>query len=88
VLKTRERQKGKNQYQKLSEKGEFFEGRRVLLNHHPVGVAIDRHVILRQIGVIQAVAVNITGQSPGAENPRTAEGQKPVPEAEREGRIL
>ena len=32
--------------------------RRIFLNHHPVRVAVNRHVVLRQVGIIQAVAFN------------------------------
>ena len=31
-------------------------GRRVLLHHHPLAVAIHRYVVFRQIGVIEAIA--------------------------------
>ena len=30
----------------------------IFLNHHPVCIAVNRHVVLRQIGVIQAIAFN------------------------------
>ena len=32
--------------------------RRIFLNHHPVRVAVNRHVVVRQVGIIQAVAFN------------------------------
>lgn len=57
VLKTRERQKGKNQYQKLSEKGEFFEvqefNARLLVNltdYLDTGLFLDHRIARQMLG--------------------------------------
>jgi len=57
VLKTRERQKGKNQYQKLGEKGEFFEvqefNTRLLVNltdYLDTGLFLDHRIARRMLG--------------------------------------
>ena len=57
VLKTRERQKGKNQYQKLGEKGEFFPveeyNARLLVNltdYLDTGLFIDHRIARKMLG--------------------------------------
>ncbi|WP_029684985.1 bifunctional 23S rRNA (guanine(2069)-N(7))-methyltransferase RlmK/23S rRNA (guanine(2445)-N(2))-methyltransferase RlmL [Tatumella saanichensis] len=57
VLKTRERQRGKSQYQKLASKGEFFEvreyGARFLVNltdYLDTGLFIDHRIARRMLG--------------------------------------
>ncbi len=57
VLKTRERQKGKNQYQKLGEKGEFFEvqesNARLLVNltdYLDTGLFLDHRIARQMLG--------------------------------------
>ncbi|WP_173633639.1 bifunctional 23S rRNA (guanine(2069)-N(7))-methyltransferase RlmK/23S rRNA (guanine(2445)-N(2))-methyltransferase RlmL [Paramixta manurensis] len=57
VLKTREKQKGKNQYQKLSEKGEFFEvseyNARLWVNltdYLDTGLFLDHRIARRMLG--------------------------------------
>jgi len=57
VLKTRERQKGKNQYQKLSEKGDFFEvqefNARLLVNltdYLDTGLFLDHRIARQMLG--------------------------------------
>lgn len=57
VLKTRERQKGKNQYQKMSEKGEFLEvseyNARLWVNltdYLDTGLFLDHRIARRMLG--------------------------------------
>lgn len=57
VLKTRERQKGKNQYQKLGEKGDFFEvqeyNARLLVNltdYLDTGLFLDHRIARQMLG--------------------------------------
>ncbi len=57
VLKTRERQKGKNQYQKLGEKGDFFEvqeyNARLLVNltdYLDTGLFLDHRIARHMLG--------------------------------------
>lgn len=59
VLKTRERQKGKSQYQKLGEKGEFFEvqefNARLLVNltdYLDTGLFLDHRIARQMLGVM------------------------------------
>ncbi|KGD73583.1 23S rRNA methyltransferase [Tatumella morbirosei] len=59
VLKTRERQKGKNQYQKLGEKGEFFPveeyNARLLVNltdYLDTGLFIDHRIARKMLGAM------------------------------------
>lgn len=57
VLKTRERQKGKNQYQKMAEKGEFMEVREYnarlwvnLTDYLDTGLFLDHRIARRMLG--------------------------------------
>lgn len=34
----------------------FWRG--IFLDHHPVGVAVDGHVVFRQVSIVQAIAFN------------------------------
>ena len=61
VMKTRERQKGKNQYQKLSEKGDFFEVQefdaRLLVNltdYLDTGLFLDHRLARQMLGKMSA----------------------------------
>ncbi|NIG17838.1 bifunctional 23S rRNA (guanine(2069)-N(7))-methyltransferase RlmK/23S rRNA (guanine(2445)-N(2))-methyltransferase RlmL [Pantoea sp. Al-1710] len=61
VMKTRERQKGKNQYQKLGEKGEFFEVQefdaRLLVNltdYLDTGLFLDHRLARQMLGKMSA----------------------------------
>ncbi len=57
MLKTRERQKGKNQYQKLGEKGEFLEVTEYnahlwvnLTDYLDTGLFLDHRIARRMLG--------------------------------------
>jgi 23S rRNA m(2)G-2445 methyltransferase (EC 2.1.1.52) len=67
VLKTRERQKGKNQYQKLSEKGEFFEvqefNARLLVNltdYLDTGLFLDHRIARQMLGQMSQGKISLT----------------------------
>lgn len=67
VLKTRERQKGKNQYQKLGEKGEFLEvteyNAHLLVNltdYLDTGLFLDHRIARRMLGQMSKGKISST----------------------------